>query len=207
MDNLYKEVAKHFSNHNNILNNISHDFKHILRSTKIAKFIAEREGYDIREAEVACLLHDMGRTVQEESKDHGIAGVPLATKLLDEYTDFDISAKTRILAAVRDHCELNVPGVLTHIVQDADMLDGMGAIGLMRNYISNPNILDYRPEEIIPNEFRRGISMHDSMPYQLNYINLIHTDTGRAIAKNRHDFMLRFLEEFNIEAQSLDLKV
>jgi len=207
MDNLYKEVAKHFSSHNNILNDISHDFKHILRSTKIAKFIAECEGYDIKEAETACLLHDMGRTVQREGKDHGIAGVPLATKLLDEYTDFDSIAKTRILAAVRDHCELNVSGELTHIVQDADMLDGMGAIGLMRNYITNPNILDYRPEEIIPSETRRNISMHDSLAYQLNYINLMHTGTGKAIAKNRHAFMVKFLEEFNIEAQSLDLKV
>ena len=173
----------------------------------MAKYIASQEGYDPKEAEIACLLHDMGRTVQKEGKGHGLAGVPLSKELLDKYTDYDDSTKKRILSAVENHSDLNVSGRLTHIIQDADMLDGLGAIGVMRAYTSHPNLLDYDQNNIIPKVGRRNTNMHDLMAFQMEWLDLIHTNTAKQIAARRHAFMMRFLEEFKSEAEGSDINM
>src|SRR5579864_6957624 len=132
INGLYKEVEGQFTRYHHI----AHGFDHVLRVAKLAKYIAEQEGYDPQEAEVAGLLHDIGRTLQKGEKNHGPTGVPLASKLLDTFTQYDRQTKERILNAIRDHSELYTEGELTHIVQDADKLDGLGAIGIMRAYTS-----------------------------------------------------------------------
>jgi uncharacterized protein len=200
IDSLYSEVTEHFAQRQHI----AHGMDHAERVAKLALHIAESEGYDPLEAQVAGLLHDMGRTVQEEEKGHGPAGVPLAGQLLDKYTDYDSAARDRILAAVRDHSGLNTIGRLTHIVQDADMLDGLGAIGLMRAYTSKSHLPAYDPTNIVPAVGARDTNIHDQIAFQLEWLGMMHTDTGRELAQRRGAFMLDFLQRFEQEVHGQD---
>jgi len=201
MDTLRNEVIRLFQKGSHT----AHDEKHALRVAALARYIAEREHYDTHEAEVAGLLHDMGRTVQKEEKDHGPAGVPLARTLLDKYTDFDDTTKKRILSAIHDHSQLKTEGKLTHIVQDADMLDGMGAIGLMRAYTSKAHLPDYDPSNIAPTKGQRNTNIHDQIAFQMEWLEFMHTPTGRQLAQKRYDFMRGFLTTFEKEVNGDDL--
>lgn len=144
---LYIEVKEHFGRKHHV----AHGMDHVTRVAQLARYIAEQENYtDPQEAEIAGLLHDIGRTVQEEEKGHGPAGVPLAAELLDKYTTYDNEIKERILNAVRDHSGFQTEGELTHIVQDADKLDGLGAIGIMRAYTSKAHLPAYDADNVVP---------------------------------------------------------
>lgn len=206
MQNLYDAVAEHFSRGSHI----AHDFKHVARTASVAKYIAEKEGYDTREAEVAALLHDMGRTVQEEEKGHGPAGVPLAKQLLDEYTEYDDNTKQRILRAVAEHSEVKTEGLLTHIVQDADMVDGLGATGIMRACSSKAHLPDYDPKNFIPSVGqRRGTTICGQIAFQMEWVDLdggfLHTKTGKMLGKERYEFMKLFLDTLQLEVTGGDL--
>lgn len=200
LQGLYGEVGSHFDRRQHI----AHGMDHALRVTQLARHIAEAEGYDVTEAEVAGLLHDIGRTVQEEEKGHGPAGVPLASELLDRFTDYDDDTKQRILNAVRDHSGLDTEGTLTHIVQDADMLDGLGAVGLMRAYTSKSHLPAYDPQNIVPSVGARDTNIHDQVAFQLEWLDMMHTNTGRELAQRRGAFMLEFLRQFEAEVHGDD---
>jgi len=197
---LYGEVESYFGRRQHI----AHGMDHALRVAQLARRIAEAEGYDATEAEVAGLLHDIGRTVQEEERGHGPAGVPLASELLDRFTGYDDDTKQRILNAVRDHSGLDTEGRLTHIVQDADMLDGLGAVGLMRAYTSKSHLPAYDPQNIVPSVGARDTNIHDQVAFQLEWLGMMHTDTGRELAQRRGDFMLGFLRQFEAEVHCDD---
>ncbi len=200
MNELRTEIAKHF----NERAHIAHGFDHAERVTTLARHIAEQEGYDQDEAEVAALLHDIGRTVQEEEKDHGPAGVPLASELLDTHTTYDMATKTRILNAVRDHSAFKADGKLTHILQDADKLDGMGAIGLMRGYTSKASMECYDPADIAPAVGKRDATIHHNLAFQMEWVDMMETETGKKIALKRHAVMKDFLATFKAEVLGQD---
>jgi uncharacterized protein len=200
MDELRTEISKHFDERTHI----AHGFDHAERVATLARYIAEKENYDIDEAEVAGLLHDLGRTVQEEERGHGPAGVPLASELLDRYTNYDSNTKTRILNAVRNHSEFKAEGQLTHILQDADKLDGMGAIGIMRGYTSKATLQCYDPLDIAPVVGKRDTTIHHNLAFQMEWVDMMETETGKKIALKRHAFMKDFLATFKDEVLGED---
>lgn len=200
MNNLHLDVADHFNNRQHI----AHGMDHAERVAALARHIALKEDYDPNEAETAGILHDIGRTVQEEEKGHGPAGVPLASQLLDKHTHYDADAKERILNAVRDHGGLHTEGKLTHILQDADMLDGLGAIGLMRAYTSKAQLPCYDPADIAPTVGKRDTTIHDQIAFQMEWLDMMHTKTGREIAQKRHALMAKFLDDFRLEVLGQD---
>jgi uncharacterized protein len=202
MTELHTEIAHHF----NERTHIAHGLDHVERVAALARFIAENESYSPEEAEVAGLLHDIGRTVQEEEKGHGPAGVPLASELLDKHTAFDPAAKQRILNAVRDHSDFKPEGRLTHILQDADMLDGLGAIGIMRGYTSKASLPCYDPSDIVPQVGERNTTIHGQLAFQMEWLEMMHTDTGRIIATRRHTLMKGFLQDFKLEVLGQDYR-
>ena len=97
--------------------------------------------------------------------------------------------------------ELSIEG---KIAQDADRLDGMGAIGIARTFAyggKNRNLL-YDPdnnelvnaEEYYKNGSKTSIShFYDKL---LKLKDLMNTDTAKKIAKERHKYLENFLEEF-----------
>lgn len=184
---------------------IAHRADHAFRVAHIAKYIATQENYsDPEVAEVAGLLHDMGRTVKEEEKDHGPAGVPMASEMLDQFTDYDNEIKQQILDAIRDHSAFKAEGVLTHILQDADKLDGLGAVGLMRAYTSKYSLPAYDPDDIAPSKGERNTTIHGQIAFQLEWVDMMETATGRALALKRGEVMRDFLNTFKSEVEGND---
>lgn len=176
-----------------------HDIKHILRVAALAKLIARKEGLDEKEAEAAGLLHDLGRIVQEQEDNHDTAGLELAARLI-ESTDFYREAQLRILGAVGQHSQKESVGDLAHILQDADKIDGLGAIGLVRAYTSKSNLVDFVNNEIIATGSRHPNTISEQIAYQMEWYNMLYTDTARQIATRRFEFMKEFLLELQREA-------
>lgn len=186
---------------------LGHDIDHPLRSAILAERIAQCEKYpDVNEAWAGGLLHDMGRAMQPTETGHGPAGVPIASRLLDKYTDFDANTKRRILKAIEVHSRLNQKGRLTHIIQDADMLDGMGTIGLERAIKIAAALRDCTSDNMIPvfttkprDQFNIQTT-HERIAMHMNWINLVHTPTAKRIAAKRWKTMQQFLETYQNEA-------
>jgi len=199
MENLYIKVEDLFNQNYRV----AHGIDHVNRVAALAKYIASNENYDETEAEVAAMLHDVGRTVQNQEIGHGPAGVPVASKLLDKYTNYDEMTKSRILDAVKNHSCLNTVGELTHIVQDADMLDGLGAVGIMRAYTYKASQTNAGAKNMASLASKPDNS---ELSYQMNWVNLLHTPTAKKLAAKRYNFMKEFIKEYNDEAQGLDLR-
>lgn len=97
------------------------------------------------------------------------------------------------------------------IVQDADRLDALGAIGIARTFvytgwkgqqIHNPgkdfNSLDYRSND--------KTAIYHFYEKLLKIKDLLNTDSAKKIAKNRHHFMENFLNQFYREWELMDLE-
>ena len=181
---------------------VAHDIKHALRVSFLAKHIALNENYDPQIAEITGLLHDVGRTLQKEDKDHGPRGIPLARELLNKYTQFDEKTKEEILHAIAIHSEKFTQGKLANILQDADKLDGMGAIGLIRGFTHKHSLPDYNPDDIRGNNYKyppKTLSEH--IKFLLEFENMLYTNTAQKIAKPRAEFLKNFLTELQREVE------
>lgn len=185
-----------------------HDWWHIHRVWRTAVKIAEIEPVDLFIVELGALLHDIA-----DSKFHGgdesigprMAGEFLSSMNLAGGTIVhvqqiieNISFKGGIEAKQFRSPELDV-------VQDADRLDALGAIGIARtfNYGGHKNREIYNPE--IPPDLKMDKEAYKtSSAPTLNHFyekllllkDLMNTSTGRKMAQIRHEYMLNFLDEF-----------
>jgi uncharacterized protein len=189
-----------------------HDWFHIERVWKNSKFIAELESdADLLVVELGALLHDIA-----DSKFHNgdeKVGPQKASAFLKELginTDVvksvifiieNISYKGGTNETISKTSELE-------IVQDADRLDAIGAIGIARtfNYGGFKNHKIYDPA-IPPQTSQTKQRYKNSNAPTLNHFyekllllkDLMNTETGKKLAQQRHDFMEGFLEQFYTE--------
>jgi len=117
----------------------AHDFDHVLRVYNIAIKLAKNQKVDLEVIKIAVLLHDigMGKEIKNSSCDHAIQSAKLAKPFL-----IKLGLKTNriqhILDCIREHRYRNneQPKTLeSKIVHDADKLDGIGAVGIARDFI------------------------------------------------------------------------
>jgi len=191
-----------------------HDWFHIERVYKNAKLIAATEKVDNFVIELAALLHDIA-----DSKFHNgdeTIGPKKALKYL-ESQDIDKQITTHIVAIIANMSfskSLDKTKKFTslemQVVQDADRLDAIGAIGITRafNYGGFKNRAIYDPE-IKPNlnytkeEYKKSNAPTINHFYEklLLLKDKMNTNTGKQIARQRHQFMelflLQFYEEWN----------
>lgn len=185
-----------------------HDWFHIERVWKLSKKIAEKEGGNLEVIELSALLHDIAdpkfhngdETLALKISKDFLAEIQVEGELIEQvlFVIKNISFKNRAEAPENPPLELQ-------IVQDADRLDAIGAIGIARtfNFGGFKNNLMYHPE-IKPNlgmnkeEYKKsnGTTINHFYEKLLLLKDLMNTETAKRIASERHDFMLQFLDEF-----------
>ncbi|WP_086476417.1 HD domain-containing protein [Arenibacter amylolyticus] len=186
-----------------------HDWFHIQRVFKNSLLIAKDEKVDVLVVSLAALLHDIADSKfheGDESIGPKMAKAFLQTLPLKEAT---IEHVIKIVENASFSASLNPNQVFTskelEVVQDADRLDAIGAIGIARafNYGGFKNREMYNPE-IAPNLKMTKAEYKKSNAPTINHFyekllllkEKMNTDTGKRLAEERHQFMLQYLEQF-----------
>ncbi|WP_449536650.1 HD domain-containing protein [Ferdinandcohnia sp. Marseille-Q9671] len=183
-----------------------HDWWHIERVRKQALQIAEKENANLFVVELAALLHDVADEKLNDSEEEGLQKVQNWLTSL-HIPDFEQQEIIEIISTMSFKGG-NRPPVKTiegMVVQDADRLDALGAIGIARTfaYAGSRGDLMYDPdlpyrEEMTKEEYRNGKSTAVNHFYEklLKLKDTLNTDTAKEIARERHEFMLQFLNQF-----------
>lgn len=190
-----------------------HDWFHISRVYKNALQIAKEEPCDLFIVGLGALLHDIA-----DAKFHN-GNEELGPKLAAEFlTEQNVSQEIvhhvcNIIKAISYKNSLETDGVAFHskeleIVRDADRLDAIGAIGIARTFhyggFRNRKIYD---PEIPPLQKHTKASYKNSTAPTINHFyekllllkSQMHTQKGKTMAAERHQFMEQFLDQFYSE--------
>lgn len=184
-----------------------HDWWHIERVRQLAVRIAHEEHANVFICELAALLHDIADDKLNESE---AAGLKQVSDWLTHHgvLDDDKTAILEIIQKMSFKAGLNEEKVLSlegQIVQDADRLDALGAIGIARTmaYAGSKGNLIHVPgtairTEMTLAEYRHQESTAIAHSYEklLLLKDLMNTATGKELAKKRHAYMKAFLQEF-----------
>ncbi|MBQ6470537.1 MAG: HD domain-containing protein [Victivallales bacterium] len=190
-----------------------HDWDHTRRVRLNALALARKEGADLLIVEVAALLHDIGRP--QESRDHGetdhaALGAQMARDILTQLGVTDdrfVAQVTHCIAAHRYRCRnggLEPSTPEARCLFDADKLDSMGAIGIGRAFhfagCAGARVHNTAEEALASSSYS-----HEDTAYREYLVKLRHlkdamlTSTGRAMARERSDFMDAFFQELLAE--------
>lgn len=185
-----------------------HDYYHSIRVYNNALKIAQKEGGNILTIKRGALLHDVDDRKLFNTRDI----LQSARKfLIDNCVDnSSIEEICKIIKSVSFiGAESAIPNTIEgKIVQDADRLDAIGAIGIARTFayggykgrpIYEPNIEPI--EDMTAKEYENHISTSVNHFYEklLKIKYLMNTNTAKSIAENRHLYMQEFLDEFHKE--------
>jgi len=182
---------------------VAHGWLHVDRVRCTAVVLAEAEGVDPFLAACAALLHDVGRSVPGPEAEHGARSAELAVPLL-AILPLSEGARQDILYAVRWHNSRRDDTPLLCVLRDADMLDGMGAIGLMRAFASKAALPAYDPATPFDDgPYQRPPRyIADQVRFQMDWIGFLNTDTARELARDRLTFMQAFVAQLQHELQN-----
>lgn len=190
----------------------SHDFYHIKRVLRLATTIANKEcAKNIELIQLAAILHDVGDYKYSTEKPEDILRKFFQEQNYpQEQAEFVISIVSQIGFSKRisgNEQEKVLPEVA--IVSDADMLDAIGAFGIARtfSYGASKGSPIYDPDQPYRTEFtQEQYQKKDKAPtinhfYEklLKLSDLIYTQTGKEMAKERHKFMESFVEQMHKE--------
>ncbi|MEA1850890.1 HD domain-containing protein [Chryseobacterium sp. MHB01] len=185
-----------------------HDWYHIERVWKLSKKIAETEDCDLEVVELAALLHDIADP-KFHNGDETVALKVSREFLENQQTSENVIEKVLFIIkniSFKNRAEApeNLP-VELKIVQDADRIDAIGAIGVARtfNFGGFKNNLMYDPEikpklNMPKDEYKKsnGTTINHFYEKLLLLKDLMNTRKGKEIAAERHSFMLQFLDQF-----------
>ncbi|GEL10462.1 uncharacterized protein SAMN05192550_0498 [Flavobacterium glycines] len=188
-----------------------HDWFHIERVYKNALLIAKEETCNLQIVQLSALLHDIA-----DSKFHNgdeTLGPKIARKFLESQnvSEQDINHVINIIENISfkgGNFEKNFNSIELDIVQDADRLDAIGAIGIARtfNYGGFKNRALYDPK-IAPKLDMSAEEYKNSQAPTINHFyekllllkDKMNTTTAKKIASQRHHFMENFLAQFYAE--------
>ncbi|XP_002969755.2 uncharacterized protein LOC9646052 isoform X2 [Selaginella moellendorffii] len=194
-------------------NDASHDSSHVIRVRNLALELAKEEGLtsdsSLSVIELAALLHDVDDHKYVESSEQN-----RAKEFLDN-EGFDNDTKHRVLSIIKSmgFKEQLANGAVGQspelaVVQDADRLDAIGAIGIARcftyggsrNHILHDAsilpVLDGMTKEEYTRKDRRHTMINHFYEKLLKLKDLMKTEAGRNRAEKRHEFMEAYLAEF-----------
>ena len=212
----------------------AHDFAHVQRVSSLALHIADKEKAkkpDLRVTYVAGLLHDMldsklieegtEETLEKDLRDMVVKEMKSSSSgedWTDAHTEhvFTIIKSVGYKNMIREDWKPNEMSIEYQCVQDADLLDAIGSIGVARCYAfggkrARPLFTLEDVENHVPsaeeykNSSKKGGSGVEHFFEKLLLIkDLIITDTGKEIAMRRHKAMVQFLDTLSSEIAEVD---
>jgi len=185
-----------------------HDWWHVYRVWKMAKHIAQHEDVDRFVVELGALLHDIADSKfhnGDEEKGPQLASEFLMSLKVGRDVIEHISKIIANISFKGGKQQQQFKSAELDVIQDADRLDAMGAIGIARtfNYGGHRGRELYNPG-IKPNLNLTKEEYKNSKAPTINHFyekllllqDLMNTNTGKALAAERHAFMLTYLAQF-----------
>lgn len=185
-----------------------HDWFHIERVWKLSRKIAQTEDCDQDVVELSALLHDIADP-KFHNGDETIA--PKISREFLEQQNVPNETIEKVLFVIENISFKNRsqapenPSVELKIVQDADRIDAIGAIGIARTFnfggfknnpMYDPNV---QPDlNMSKEQYKKsnGTTINHFYEKLLLLKDLMNTEHGKKMAQERHDYMLNFLDEF-----------
>lgn len=189
-----------------------HDINHFIRTMKLALYLQSKEGGDPIIIGVSSLLHDVHRLIQSRKKEYILPKDSLNdVKSIIERAKLDLTKEQidNILFCIEHHEDYNwngnnVSDINTLILQDADNLDAIGAIGIGRSFgyaaINNQAFYDDK----IPLEKFDGYQEKLKDVSNIHFLNNkliklgdnMNTNTAKLMAIDRIKFVKDFINEY-----------
>lgn len=191
-----------------------HDWWHIYRVWNMSKKLQEKEGGDLFIIELSALLHDVADWKFNKTENEGLEIIHnwlIQFELSDEVIHRIVNIIKNVSfkgAGVKD----TIKTIEGKIVQDADRLDAIGAIGIARtfafggkfgNEMYNPEIKFELHQTFEQYKKSSGTTINHFYEKLLLLKDRMNTRSAKAIAEDRHRFMESFLKQFFDECESL----
>lgn len=182
-----------------------HNFQHIERVVKNAQHLIAHEGGNYKIIVTACYLHDLVDSKLFTNIDVQISKI---ISILEEngYLSTEIEEIIEIIQSIsfsKGNIE-EVNNLNLEIVRDADRLDALGAIGIIRTieYGNSKKRKFYEEDNL--KRFDDHVEFNNSSNTSLSHFyekllqlkDYMHTYTAKKIAEKRTNFLLTFLDEF-----------
>lgn len=204
MENIIKFVQNEMKN-----DKTGHDFNHALRVVNNAKKIMQQEGGNEKIIITACFIHD---TIDEKLFENVKIQINKIITLLKEeqYSPNEIEEIIFIITNMSFHKQIKNDNLNFQIVQDADKLDALGSIGIIRTiqYGTTKSRLFYEEENL--KNINGKLFFNKSTETTLSHFYdkllklpmLMNTKTGKSIAVKRALIMNDFLDNFYQELEN-----
>lgn len=186
----------------------AHDFSHVLRVYRNARIIGQEEGADMRVLLWAALLHDVG----SEKKDNASRGDSedrrkRSAEAFLKAVGLDEAAREKVQYAVDVHRFSRgiVPVTLeARVLQDADRLDAIGAIGIARVFLTGGSLGRefYHPDDPFCRTREPDDGKWNLDHFYRKLLNLesgMHTESGKRMAARRTAVLRRYLQDLEAE--------
>jgi uncharacterized protein len=194
-----------------------HDWFHIERVLNTARLIVKTENADALIVELAALLHDIADSKfnnGDEELGPRLAGEFLTAQGLDTERIVHVQQIMRHMSFKASFDAKTFSSPEMEVVQDADRLDAIGAIGIARafTYGGHKNHELYNPA-IKPNLTMSREEYKNTKAPTINHFyekllllkDKMNTETGKRLAEQRHQYMLGFLQQFYAEWNAAEL--
>jgi len=206
IDWLLLELQVYFENEST-----GHDYWHAERVWKSAIQLGAQESVNLKIVEAAALLHDVADwKMAEENRVEGLEKMEFWLNALgysssEKKEVLDIVDNMSFKGGTNNHKILSKEG---QVVQDADRLDALGAIGIARAFayggskgrpLHNPTQIPAEFEDFEAYKNHKGATVNHFYEKLFKLKELMNTKAGKAAAEDRHKFMELFLDQFYSE--------
>ena len=185
-----------------------HDWWHIYRVWKLALRIGEEENADLFTVQLGALLHDIADSKFNDGDEE--IGPQLARTFLLEMnvgsnTIDHVDSIIRNISFHKTFEEKKFNSIELQVIQDADRLDAIGAIGIARafNYGGHKNFAIHVPGiepklNMTKEEYKKSNAPTINHFYEKLFLlkNMMNTNTGKLLAEKRHKFMETYIAQF-----------
>jgi uncharacterized protein len=209
---VYAEVEQRYTG----ITDLAHGWEHVSRVYTLSQYIAEKEGADLFIVGMAALLHDLGH-MATHTLSEGVPGhhtddsVALAVDIMHRY-DISDDMQQAIIHAILAHSfsrGLEPQTLEARVIRDADRLDALGALGIMRWSIVGAQRNTGQTRSYNPDDPFAEQRLPDDHTYMLDHFfvklfklaDTMTTDTGRALAQRRTAFMRSYIHELKSELE------